>query len=151
MTAVPFPLMPGPHWEEVCRSLVLHSLREPQQHSVIQIPHTRVICRPDGKRLNEQRWLHCEQKNLNNNINSKKQGCPAGVDFCPVRRYPFNTPCFRTNQFTHELLVSGLASEETTGNFAFHFTASFAWQSVCSDQREESQAAARFVFSYAVT
>lgn len=53
MTAVPFPLMPGLHREEVCCSLVLHPLWEPQQDSVIEISQTRTIRRPEGKRLNE--------------------------------------------------------------------------------------------------
>lgn len=46
VTAVPFPLMSGLHWEEVCCSLVLHSLWEPQQDSVVQVPHTGMIRRP---------------------------------------------------------------------------------------------------------
>lgn len=48
MTAVPFPLMSGLHWEEVSRSLVLNSLWESQQDSVVQISHTRMIRRPGG-------------------------------------------------------------------------------------------------------
>lgn len=49
VTAVPFPLMPGPHWEEVCCSLVLHSLWEAQQDSVVQVTHTGKIRRAEGK------------------------------------------------------------------------------------------------------
>ncbi len=49
VTAVPFPLVSGLHWEEVCRSLVLHSLWKPQQDSVVEVPHTRMIRRPEGK------------------------------------------------------------------------------------------------------
>lgn len=48
MAAVPFPLMPGFHGEEIGRSLVLHSLWEPQQDSVVQLSHPRMIRRPGG-------------------------------------------------------------------------------------------------------
>lgn len=57
VTAVPFPLVPRLHWEEVCCSLVLYSLWEAQQDSVIQISHARVIRRPEGQWRNELR-LH---------------------------------------------------------------------------------------------
>ena len=36
-------------------------------------------------------------------------------------------------------------------SFAFHFRASYTWQSGCSDQRGESRAVARFVSSRSVT
>lgn len=49
VTAVPLPLMPGSHREEVCCSLVLHSLWEAQQNSIVEVTHTRVICRAEGK------------------------------------------------------------------------------------------------------
>ena len=44
---MPFPLMSGFQWEEVCSSLVLHSLWKPQQNSVLEVTHTWVICRPE--------------------------------------------------------------------------------------------------------
>lgn len=49
MAAVPFPLMSGFHGEEIGRSLVFHSLWEPQQNSVVQLSHPRMIRRPGGK------------------------------------------------------------------------------------------------------
>lgn len=49
MTTVPFPLMPGFHWEEIGCSLILHSLWEPQQDSVVQVAHTRLIRSPEAK------------------------------------------------------------------------------------------------------
>lgn len=70
MAAVPFPFMPGFHWEEVCCSLVLYSLWEPQQDSVVEVPHTWMIRRPEGKgnrkRMSQvyQEYLHCKQKLL---------------------------------------------------------------------------------------
>lgn len=48
VAAVPFPLMSGFHREEIGRSLVFHSLWEPQQHSVVQLSHPRMIRRPGG-------------------------------------------------------------------------------------------------------
>lgn len=48
MAAVPFPLMSGFHGEEIGRSLVFHSLWEPQQDSVVQLSHPRMIRRPGG-------------------------------------------------------------------------------------------------------
>lgn len=49
MAAVPFPLMSEFHGEEIGRSLVFHSLWEPQQDSVVQLSHPRMIRRPGGK------------------------------------------------------------------------------------------------------
>lgn len=50
VAAVPFPLMSGFHGEEIGRSLVFHSLWEPQQDSVVQLPHARTIRRPGGRK-----------------------------------------------------------------------------------------------------
>lgn len=68
VTAVPFPLVSGLHREEVCCPLVLYSLWEPQQDSVVEVPRTWVIRRPEGK--GNRKWmsqvyleqLHCEPK-----------------------------------------------------------------------------------------
>lgn len=68
VTAVPFPLVSGLHREEVCCPLVLYSLWEPQQDSVVEVPHTWMIRRPEGK--GNRKWmsqvyleqLHCEPK-----------------------------------------------------------------------------------------
>lgn len=57
VTAVPFPLMSGLHGEEICRSLVLHALWEAEQHSEVQITHTRLVRRPTGRRKESARCL----------------------------------------------------------------------------------------------
>jgi len=49
VAAVPFPLVSGLHWEEVCRSLVLYSLWKAQQDSVVEVPHTGMTRRPERK------------------------------------------------------------------------------------------------------
>lgn len=55
MAAVPFPLMSGFEGEEIGRSLVFHSLWEPQQDSVVQISHPRMIRRPGGNNAGKKK------------------------------------------------------------------------------------------------
>lgn len=50
VTAVPLPGVTWPAGEEVGRPLVLHSLREPQQHSGVVVPHRGSVGRAAGQR-----------------------------------------------------------------------------------------------------
>ena len=46
VTAVPFPLMSRLEGEEVCCSLVLYFLWEPQEDSVVDVSYSGSVCRP---------------------------------------------------------------------------------------------------------
>lgn len=50
VTAVPLPGVTWPAGQEVGRPLVLHSLREPQQHSGVVVPHGGSVGRAAGQR-----------------------------------------------------------------------------------------------------
>lgn len=67
--------MSGLHREEIRCSLILHSLRKPQQDSVVEVAHTRIIRRPEGKGNRERSeprlpqvfslWAdHCKPQNV---------------------------------------------------------------------------------------
>lgn len=72
MAAVPFPLVSGFHREEVGRSLVFHSLWKPQQDSVIQISHPRMIRRPGGNNPGKYVLKRCQHEKIPAKQNKKK-------------------------------------------------------------------------------
>lgn len=117
------------------------------------------LCNPDPSHSGDmQTWTkETEWAKMTSQKNTRKtkQNRSAQLELTSVAFYIIlSTHLALESNHRHELLVSGLGSgvsKDTTGILAFHFRASFAWQSVRSDQREESQTAARFVFSRPIT